>query len=123
MDQHVSFLDPSLSLIVNFQRLNPEINTRDTYFSLASFNFRNKEAEKLVAYLSGGERIRAGLAISLLSKTPPQLIILDEPTNHLDIRSIEAIENALKVYDGAMIVVSHDQHFLENIDINRNIIL
>lgn len=123
LDQQVSFLDSSLSLMANFQRLNPELSTRDSYFALASFNFRNKEAEKMVTHLSGGERFRAGLAISLLSKTPPQLIILDEPTNHLDIRSIEAIEKMLKSYEGAMIVISHDYEFLQRIGINRNIIL
>ncbi|ABS78299.1 hypothetical protein CbuD7D7780_04395 [Coxiella burnetii] len=121
LDQQVNFLDKSLSLIDNFQKLNPKINQRDPYFALASFNFRNKETEKLARNLSGGERIRAGLAISLLSKTPPQLIILDEPTNHLDIRSIEAIENALNAYEGALIAISHDQCFLENIGIRRNI--
>lgn len=73
--------------------------------------------------MSGGERIRAGLAISLLAKIPPQLIILDEPTNHLDIRSIKAIENALSAYQGAMIAISHDPIFLGNINIQREIAL
>jgi len=65
--------------------------------------------------------LRQNLAVSLLSQTPPQLIILDEPTNHLDIRSIEAIENMLSGYQGAMIVISHDQQFLNNINVNRKI--
>lgn len=117
LDQSIRFLDYSLSVLENFQKLNPEITTRDAYFALASFNFRNKDAEKIVSNLSGGERIRAGLAIRLLSKKPPQLILLDEPTNHLDIRSIEAIEEALRAYEGAMIVISHDQEFLENVGV------
>jgi len=122
LDQQINFLSPSLSLIDNFQYLNPDISTQDAYFALASFNFRSKETEKLARYLSGGERLRAGLAISLLSKVPPQLIILDEPTNHLDIRSIEAIETALLAYKGgAIIVISHDQRFLENIGIFKKI--
>jgi ATPase subunit of ABC transporter with duplicated ATPase domains len=73
--------------------------------------------------LNGGERICAGLAIRLLSKTPPQLIILDEPTNHLDLRSIKAIEEALSKYQGAMLVISHDSHFLDNIAITKRILL
>lgn len=71
--------------------------------------------------LSGGEKMRAGLAISLSSKKPPQLIILDEPTNHLDLKSIEAIESILRDYQGAILAVSHDEIFLENIRITRTI--
>ena len=85
--------------------------------------FRNTDAEKKVIHLSGGERIRAGLAISLLSNIPPQLIILDEPTNHLDLRSIKAIEAVLSAYQGAMIVISHDNNFLNNIRITRRVCL
>ena len=51
--------------------------------------------------------------------TPPPLLILDEPTNHLDIDSIEAVEAGLRAYDGALLVVSHDEAFLEAIGITR----
>ena len=67
--------------------------------------------------------MRAGLAISLMSKHPPQLIILDEPTNHLDLSAIEAIENMLKLYQGAIFSVSHDEQFLKNIGIKKTISL
>lgn len=70
-------------------------------------------------HLSGGERMRTGLAISLISKTPPQIIILDEPTNHLDLSAMQTIEEALKFYLGAIIAISHDRTFLKNIKINR----
>mgnify|MGYP001953544485 CR=1 FL=1 len=79
--------------------------------------------ERRVGQLSGGERMRAGLAVSLMSSPPPQLIILDEPTNHLDLDAIEAIENALKLYQGAILAVSHDEAFLNNIAINQTITL
>ncbi len=121
LDQQCNFLTPSLNLIENFQKLNPEATIQDAYSALASMQFRNVEAEKMVRDLSGGERIRAGLAISLLSKTPPQLIILDEPTNHLDLRSIKAIEEILTRYQGAMIVISHDENFINNIQIVRKV--
>lgn len=119
LDQEIKFLDSNTSLIENYSRLNPDITIRDAYFALASFNFRNKDAEKQVINLSGGERIRAGLAISLLAKVPPQLIILDEPTNYLDIRSIEAVESALRAYQGAIVVISHDQYFLKHIEVDK----
>lgn len=121
LDQAVSFLDPSLTIIDNYLVLNPACKPFDAYSSLAAFKFRNKDAEKQVASLSGGERMRAGLAVSLMSKHPPQLIILDEPTNHLDLDSIQAVEEALKLYQGAILAVSHDESFLKNIGINRMI--
>lgn len=123
LDQGVSFLNHDLTLVDNFLKLNPNTNAFDAYSALAQFNFRNKAAEKTVASLSGGEKMRAGLAISLMSTHPPQLIILDEPTNHLDLASIEAIENMLKLYQGAILAVSHDDAFLENIGIDRKVTL
>ncbi len=119
LDQQCCFLNPSLSLVENFEYLNPDVITQEAYAALASMQFRNVHAEKKVANLSGGERIRAGLAMSLLSKNPPQLIALDEPTNHLDLRSINSIEDALSKYRGAMLVISHDSTFLEKINVTR----
>jgi ATPase subunit of ABC transporter with duplicated ATPase domains len=54
---------------------------------------------------------------------PPQLLILDEPTNHLDIASLEAVEAGLRGYDGALLVVSHDEAFLDAIGITRRVAL
>ncbi len=102
---------------------NPKSTAFDAYSALASFKFRNKDAEKTVGNLSGGEKIRAGLAVSLLSSPAPQLLILDEPTNHLDLHAIEAIEAALTIYEGAILAISHDKNFLENIKIQKIISL
>ena len=62
---------------------------------------------------SGGERLRAGLACVFADPQPPLMLLLDEPTNHLDLAAIEELESALGNYDGALIVVSHDQTFLQ----------
>lgn len=121
LDQAVSFLNPGLSIIDNFLYLNPGSKIFDAYSALAWFGFRNKDAEKIVGQLSGGEKMRAGLAIVLMSLNPPQLIILDEPTNHLDFDTVESIEHALKAYQGAILAVSHDEIFLKNIGIARYI--
>ncbi|MDF1795913.1 MAG: ABC-F family ATP-binding cassette domain-containing protein [Coxiellaceae bacterium] len=119
LDQHASQLDNSLSVIDNFRHFNPMIDDTSAYRLLDHFLFRNRAAEKLANCLSGGERLRALLACILMAKTPPQLLILDEPTNHLDINSIACIEQALLAYQGALIVVSHDQQFLKKININE----
>ncbi len=123
LDQDVDFLEKELTLVENFQQLNPSLQLYDAYSALAMFHFRNIEANKIVSHLSGGEKMRAGLAICLLAKEPPQLIILDEPTNHLDITTVKAIEAMLNCYQGAILAISHDQQFLKNIGINKTISL
>lgn len=117
LDQHASQLHAELSILENFMRLNVNATENEAYQALASFLFKNTAALKLVKHLSGGEKLRALLACTLLSQQPPQLLILDEPTNHLDIHSLKSIESALKNYQGAMIVVSHDQVFLAAIGV------
>ncbi len=123
LDQHADALDPALTLLANMQAANPELDDNAAYAALARFAFRNKLAHQVVATLSGGERLRAALACLLAAREPPQLLLLDEPTNHLDIASIEVIEAALREYDGALIVVSHDPAFIEAIGCSREISL
>jgi len=78
---------------------------------LGRFGFSGDKAMTLVAKLSGGERAR--LALALITRDAPHLLILDEPTNHLDVDSREALVQALNGYDGAVIIVSHDRHMIE----------
>nr|WP_029190139.1 hypothetical protein [Verrucomicrobium spinosum] len=68
-------------------------------------------------------QLRAGLACVLGGTHPPPLLILDEPTNSLDIESIETVEAGLRGYDGALLVVSHDEVFLQEVGIHRRISL
>ncbi|MBA1154811.1 ABC-F family ATP-binding cassette domain-containing protein [Microvirga mediterraneensis] len=118
-DQQVSLLDPSLSIRDNFRRINPEANENACRAALARFMFRADAALQPVSTLSGGQLLRAGLACVLGGPKPPAFLILDEPTNHLDIDSIEAVEAGLRAYDGALLIVSHDEAFLEAIGITR----
>jgi ATPase subunit of ABC transporter with duplicated ATPase domains len=123
LDQHVGLLDRDATILANLRALNPELNENEAYAALARFAFRNQAALRVVGTLSGGERLRAGLACVLSAARPPQLLLLDEPTNHLDLDSIELLEAALRGYDGALLVVSHDPAFLAAIGIEREIAL
>ena len=123
LDQRAALLNDDETIVENFRRLNPTASVNDAHAALARFLFRNTAAHQVAGTLSGGERLRAALACVLCAATPPQLLILDEPTNHLDLSSIEAVEAALAGYDGALLVVSHDEDFLEAISIERRITL
>jgi ATPase subunit of ABC transporter with duplicated ATPase domains len=119
LDQRVSLLDDSLSIRENFRRHHPNADEEACRAALARFKFRANAALAQVATLSGGERLRAGLACVLGACPPPPLLLLDEPTNHLDLESIETVEAGLRAYDGALVVVTHDLHLLEAISITR----
>ncbi len=78
---------------------------------LGRFGFSGPKATTEVGKLSGGERAR--LALALITREAPHLLILDEPTNHLDVDTREALIQALNAYSGAVVIVSHDRHMLE----------
>ena len=78
---------------------------------LGRFGFSGQKATTEVGKLSGGERAR--LALALITRDAPHMLILDEPTNHLDVDAREALIQALNAYTGAVVIVSHDRHMLE----------
>lgn len=80
---------------------------------LGAFLFRNEDIDKRVSVLSGGERARLGMAKLMLQNY--NLLALDEPTNHMDIRSKDVLKQALKSYDGSLLIVSHDRDFLDGL--------
>lgn len=123
LDQDVALLDPASSIADNFARLHPGTTRNAVHAALARFRFRADLALQQVGTLSGGQRLRAGLACVLGGAAPPPLLLLDEPTNHLDLDSIAAIEQGVNAYDGALLVVSHDAAFLDAIGITRLIAL
>jgi ATP-binding cassette subfamily F protein 3 len=78
---------------------------------LGRFGFSGHRATTKVAKLSGGERAR--LALALITREAPHLLILDEPTNHLDVDAREALVQALNAFEGAVLLISHDRHMIE----------
>ncbi|WP_284349594.1 ABC-F family ATP-binding cassette domain-containing protein [Roseisolibacter agri] len=123
LDQHGAALDPTRSVLENFHARHPTIEASAARHALARFLFSDEAALRTVGTLSGGERLRASLACVLGGARPPALLVLDEPTNHLDLDALEALEAALRDYDGALLVVSHDASFLEAIGVERYLTL
>lgn len=119
LDQQVSVLDDSLTILENLKRVAPLRPEHELRTLLGRFLFYRDAVFKPVAVLSGGERVRAGLACLLGSDQAPELLVADEPTNNLDLTSVEEVASALKGFRGALIVVSHDVTFLDEIGIER----
>ena len=115
--QHaMDILRPEGTVFEAVQEVMPLENIGVVRNLCAAFLFSGDDIHKRIANLSGGEKSRVVLA-KLLAR-PLNLLILDEPTNHLDIQSREVLLDALKKFDGTVIVVSHDRHFLRSL-VNR----
>ncbi len=110
--QQLEALDLQASPLLHLQRLQPEAREQEILNFLGGFNFAGDSATGEVAPFSGGEKARLALAIVVWQR--PNLLVLDEPTNHLDLEMRHAMELALQVYEGALLLVSHDRHLLRN---------
>ncbi|HEY0016331.1 MAG TPA: ABC-F family ATP-binding cassette domain-containing protein [Longimicrobium sp.] len=120
-DQHTRRLRDDASVLRNYRVANPDVDETAARHALARFLFEGDSVHQSAGSLSGGQRLRAALACALNGWHPPRLLLLDEPTNHLDLDSLEALEQVLRGYDGALLVVSHDAAFLDAIGIERRI--
>lgn len=120
IDQDYSLINNELRVYeqaVEFNQtalLEHEVKTRLNYFL-----FDQNDWDKPCSVLSGGERMRLILCCLTLGVKTPDLIVLDEPTNNLDLESIEILTSAVQAYQGTILVVSHDESFLEQINIQR----
>jgi ATP-binding cassette subfamily F protein 3 len=106
-------LDPKLTILEELQSRVPNSTIGYIRNLLGAMKFSGEEADKKIAYLSGGEKSRVVLA-TILSR-PVNFLVLDEPTNHLDIASREVLLQAIKDFPGTVMIVSHDRHFLREI--------
>lgn len=108
-----SLLDDELTVFQTVDQVaKGEIRTQIQSI-LGAFMFRGDATEKKVKFLSGGERTRLAMVKLLLE--PVNVLILDEPTNHLDLKSKDVLKEALKAFDGTLILVSHDRDFLQGL--------
>ncbi|MBX9885935.1 MAG: ATP-binding cassette domain-containing protein, partial [Novosphingobium sp.] len=107
----VEELDGEDTPLEHMQRLMGDKTPAAVRAQLGRFGFSGQKATTKVGKLSGGERAR--LALALITRDAPHMLILDEPTNHLDVDAREALVQALNAYDGAVVVVSHDRHMIE----------
>jgi ATP-binding cassette subfamily F protein 3 len=112
-DQELSDLDDEKTVIDTIWDIRPELEAYGLRSYLARFLFLGDDVFKEVKMLSGGEKKK--LALARLLALPANFLILDEPTNHLDIGSLEALQDALLEYDGTILFISHDRHFLDRV--------
>ncbi len=119
LQQRIRFGDEDATLVEAVRETAPARPPQEARAQLARFLFRGSRAEQRVRELSGGERFRLALARLLLANPAPRLLLLDEPTNSLDLDSVDRLVEALAAHEGALIVVSHDEAFLDRLGLTR----
>jgi ATPase subunit of ABC transporter with duplicated ATPase domains len=118
LDQHYSSLDSSKTVLETLTDIAPNKTHAELRDLLNSFLFKkNEEVNKSVSVLSGGERAR--LALAKIALQTPRLLLIDEITNNIDLETKEHVAQVLREYPGAMIIISHDSDFLEEINITH----
>jgi ATPase subunit of ABC transporter with duplicated ATPase domains len=121
LSQRLDLLDPDRTVVESLTAAAPALPPSRRMHLLARFLFRGARIHLPIGALSGGERLRATLACVLFAEPAPQLLLLDEPTNNLDLVSVGQLEGALAAYQGAFVVVSHDERFLAEIGVSRRL--
>jgi len=106
-------LDPKKSILDEVMDSNPQLREEEARGVLGSFLFRKDDIYKKTEVLSGGEKTRLNLIKFLVD--PPNLLLMDEPTTHLDITTVESLIMALERYEGTLVFISHDVHFIRHL--------
>jgi ATPase subunit of ABC transporter with duplicated ATPase domains len=120
IDQDYSLINNTLNIYQQAQQFNKSgLEEHEIKIRLNRFLFGKEYWEKPCLVLSGGERMRLTLCCLSIYDQSPDVIVLDEPTNNLDIQNIDILITAIQGYEGTLIVVSHDESFLEQVNIGR----
>lgn len=106
-------LDPEATVVAEVMNAAPTLREDEARGILGSFMFRKEEVYKKTKVLSGGEKSRLSLVKFLVD--PPNILLMDEPTTHLDILTVESLIIALSKYQGTLVFISHDVHFIRQL--------
>jgi ATPase subunit of ABC transporter with duplicated ATPase domains len=126
-DNKYVYIDQDYSLINNLLNVYEQalqynktgLQEHEIKIRLTRFLFSKEDWDKPCSALSGGERMRLILCCLTIGNQAPDIIVLDEPTNNLDIQNIEILTAAINDYEGTLLVVSHDEHFIEQVNVER----
>ncbi|HEY9177655.1 MAG TPA: ABC-F family ATP-binding cassette domain-containing protein [Flavipsychrobacter sp.] len=122
VDQNYSLINNDISVYEQVQLFNSaSMQEHEVKIHLARLLFSPSYWDKPCGVLSGGERMRLILVCLTITRSAPDMIILDEPTNNLDIQNVEILTAAINQYRGTLMVISHDEYFLEQLGITREI--
>lgn len=121
LDQHLALLDPASCLLAQLRAAAPGVDEGRLRQMLAVAGLGPERILRPSGTLSGGERMRGALLLAVLAQPTPKLLMLDEPTNHLDLHGTEALEAMLASWEGALVLVSHDERFLEKMGLTHRL--
>jgi ATPase subunit of ABC transporter with duplicated ATPase domains len=121
LDQHASLPDPTRPVLEQLLAEDPAASEAALRTRLALLGLDSDAVQRPGAALSGGERLKAALACALYRREPAELLLLDEPDNHLDLAALAALEQMLRQYRGALVVVSHDAVFLDRLALDTRL--
>lgn len=123
LDQHLALLDKTLPVAQALHQYQPAISVEQWRTRLGMLRIRGDKSLLPLEKLSGGEQLKATLLALTHSPKPPAVLLLDEPDNHLDIESKQLLENLLVEYQGTLLLVSHDEAFVERCGITHTLLL
>ncbi|SOY58508.1 Putative ABC transporter ATP-binding protein [Cupriavidus taiwanensis] len=122
LDQRLANLDPRRTVLEQMLAANRVATEGDLRMRLAHLGLDHRKIAAPGGSLSGGESLKAALACVLYADPPPHLLLLDEPSNHLDLPSVQALEAMLRSYQGALMVVSHDEAFMNSLGLTDRLV-
>ncbi|MDR2323835.1 MAG: ATP-binding cassette domain-containing protein [Acidovorax sp.] len=122
LDQQLDQLPPDSTVLELMQEANATLPEAELRMRLAQLGLGAQKLAQPSGKLSGGERLKAALACALYADPPAQMLLLDEPSNHLDLVSQKALQQMLAGYQGCLVVVSHDDVFLQQLSLSHHLV-